>query len=397
MKTIYTYEDMPTSTVKSIFLAGPTPRDEQTLSWRPSALQLLEEMGFGGHVFMPEYRDGDSRGGSYEDQVAWETEALNRADVIVFWVPRDMKNMPALTTNVEFGHWCNSGKIVFGAPRNAEHVKYLFNMAKRLKVPSSETLLGVLGDALVMVGKGALRSGGEATVPLLVWNHPTFQAWYRSQKEAGNRLESANVEWTFRVGPKLDKTFFWIAHVNVWIAAENRVKSNEVVLGRPDVATVCLYYKPENKAPLDTEIVLIREFRSPGRTQTGFVTELPGGSSKTTKELVDIALEELAEETSVHIEASRLVRLAERQMVATLSAHTSTLFSVRITKEERDLIAKIAHSGKTFGLKEDTEKTYVELRTIREILKENLVDWANLGEIFASILPEIETDRQISK
>lgn len=33
-----------------------------------------------------------------------------------------MKTMPALTTNVEFGAWADSGKVVFGYPENAEGI-----------------------------------------------------------------------------------------------------------------------------------------------------------------------------------------------------------------------------------------------------------------------------------
>ena len=37
---------------KSIFLAGPTPRDAETKSWRPETIKLLT--GFDGTIFVPE-------------------------------------------------------------------------------------------------------------------------------------------------------------------------------------------------------------------------------------------------------------------------------------------------------------------------------------------------------
>ena len=40
---------------KSIFLAGPTPRDVKILSWRIAAFKFLEENGFDGLVYVPEY------------------------------------------------------------------------------------------------------------------------------------------------------------------------------------------------------------------------------------------------------------------------------------------------------------------------------------------------------
>lgn len=33
--------------------------------------------------------------------------------------------MPLFTTNVEFGYWLHSGKVVYGRPRNAHKTKYL--------------------------------------------------------------------------------------------------------------------------------------------------------------------------------------------------------------------------------------------------------------------------------
>ena len=33
--------------------------------------------------------------------------------------------MPAFTTNVEFGYWLHSGKVIYGHPNNAKKVKYL--------------------------------------------------------------------------------------------------------------------------------------------------------------------------------------------------------------------------------------------------------------------------------
>lgn len=55
----------------------------------------------------------------------WERVALINATVILFWVPRKLPDMPAFTTNVEFGYWLHSGKVVYGRPNNADKIKYL--------------------------------------------------------------------------------------------------------------------------------------------------------------------------------------------------------------------------------------------------------------------------------
>lgn len=109
---------------KSIFLAGPTPREVETPSWRDDACRILEEIGFDGIVYEPEYSTKVAKE-SYVDQAMWEREALTSASLIVFWVPRDLPKMPAFTTNVEFGYWIHSGKILYGRPDDAEKVRYL--------------------------------------------------------------------------------------------------------------------------------------------------------------------------------------------------------------------------------------------------------------------------------
>ena len=38
----------------------------------------------------------------------WDREGLIKASVIFFWIPRGLPDMPAFTTNVEFGYWLHS-------------------------------------------------------------------------------------------------------------------------------------------------------------------------------------------------------------------------------------------------------------------------------------------------
>lgn len=109
---------------KSIFLAGPTPRGENVVSWRKAACEILEELGFDGVVYVPEYSSWKPKE-SYVDQAMWEREALSDASTIVFWIPRHLPDMPAFTTNVEFGYWLHTGKVLYGRPDDAEKIKYL--------------------------------------------------------------------------------------------------------------------------------------------------------------------------------------------------------------------------------------------------------------------------------
>lgn len=133
----------------SIFLAGPTPRDKVTQSWRTKAIdQLIRLNGFKGTIFIPEDRSGFTDGNfEYDDQINWEEAALKSASTIVFWVPRELEKMPAFTTNIEFGYWIakDPGKIVFGSPVDAPKMNYLRFYCEKLGIPNfysmEETLI----------------------------------------------------------------------------------------------------------------------------------------------------------------------------------------------------------------------------------------------------------------
>ena len=112
----------------SIFLAGPTPRSRDVKSWRPEAVRLiLEEYGFRGNVYVPEYRQhiDELKGFEYGEQIEWEHHYLDNCTAILMWVPREMETMPALTTNCEWGLYVKSGRLFYGRPPNAPKCSYL--------------------------------------------------------------------------------------------------------------------------------------------------------------------------------------------------------------------------------------------------------------------------------
>ncbi len=53
MNIIYS-GDPPVFEAPSLFLAGPTPRRAEVLSWRPEAIQILGKGRFSGTVLIPE-------------------------------------------------------------------------------------------------------------------------------------------------------------------------------------------------------------------------------------------------------------------------------------------------------------------------------------------------------
>lgn len=77
-------------------------------------------------ILVPEPNSGNWQT-EYLNQVEWEHEAIDACDILVFWIPRDIKGgMPGFTTNVEFGLWLDKKQtVLLGHPPEAEKVKYL--------------------------------------------------------------------------------------------------------------------------------------------------------------------------------------------------------------------------------------------------------------------------------
>lgn len=394
MEVVYTGEEMPEKVTKSIFLAGPTPRNKDEVeSWRPDALKILEDKGFDGVVFVPEGRDGQFKM-DYDDQIGWEEKYLNVADCIVFWVPRDIEpdskgypKMAAFTTNVEFGTWQDSGKVVFGAPPDADKIGYLKHYAEKYNAPVSDTLTDTLNDAIEMVGDGAERTDGERFVPLFVWKLPSFQNWYQAQTKAGNRLDGARLLFTFR--PRYKKfVFLWVLQVDVYVESESRHKTNEFVLSRTDISSVLLYHDPADSGGSikEYEVVLIKEFRSPAATPDGFIRELPGGSSIKPDEDPEVtAAEEVHEETGFYLDPQRLVSYGARQLAGTFSSHKSHLYSAMLHADEIKWFK--SQDGIVHGKEEDTERCFIEVKPVWELIKKKEVDWSTLGMVFAALSP----------
>jgi nucleoside 2-deoxyribosyltransferase len=120
------YEVVVNNELPSIFLAGPTPREKGILSWRKSAIDILNQLEYHGIVYVPEYDNGLIKA-SYVDQVEWERKAMQNSSCILFWLDRDLNKLPGYTTNVEFGYWIakKTNIIVYGRPNNSPKTKYL--------------------------------------------------------------------------------------------------------------------------------------------------------------------------------------------------------------------------------------------------------------------------------
>lgn len=392
MQVVYARETLPESWSKSLFLAGPTPRSKDVLSWRPEALRLLKTLGYDGVVFVPEDRGMNGCAitpENYEPQIRWEHEALRHSDMIVFWVQRDFTldadgemKFPGFTTNIEWGEQFDSGRVVLGYPNETPKMGYFRTKAQWQRVPIAHTLEETLSAALAKIGEGALREVGETCVPIDIWRTAIFQRWYAAQLKAGNRLLDANVLWTYFIGHDRERLFFWALETDMHVGLESRVFKRGIVLGRPDVSGTVLF-GPD--LGFNTEVVLIREFRPAASTSDGFVHEPANGSSWDDLAPAELAAAETIEETGVAISLNRLQGLGERQLLPTLCPHRASVYFARLTKQE--LAAVKSRAGKPHGKTSEGEHTWIEIYTVREIFEmkgtgTHDLDWSTLGMVF---------------
>ena len=387
MYLAFSDQPLPLIVKSSLFLAGPSPRSKDVLDWKKEAVELLKKLNFDGTVYIPVPKDFFLTGGPqsatwhYDNQIAWECAARARADITVFWVPRSIKGeMPAFTTNIEFGEDLNSGKINYGRPLTAEKCRYLDLRAKEIGAVIYDSLEEILTATVKTLGEGAYRVGGEVQVPLFVWQSEQFQSWYQQLKNNGNRLDEALVLSHFKLTN--GELFSFTLKVKVWIAKEARVKDNEFIFSRKDISSVVAYHLNENALFL----LLVKEFRSSVRNQFGYVYELPSGSaSKAGVDAKENAQHELAEETGVVIsDLERFVKIGERQLVSNLLTHTSSTYAVELTVKEVQEITEREHKNVTFGVTVDTEVTKPVLIDF-EKLEHYPVDYSTIGQIYAAL------------
>ena len=382
LNIIYAQQPIPNQINKSIFLAGPTLRPGQDgTSWRIKALEILEILGYDGVVFVPELEDNntdlDGKDFNWDVQIIWETKCLRIADNIVFYLNRNIDTgLLGLTTNDEWGYWKGSGKCVLITELNADKVKYQEWWADELRVPRFHDLYNGI-KSIIEVQESILRMDGERFVPQEIWKLDQFQSWYKQLKENGNWLSDAKVLNCYRI-PANNKIFAFTLWANVFIKNENRYKNNEFVFSRPDISSCLLYYPRVN--PLEAEIVLVSEFRTPVNNEKGLVYELPGGSSvKPGVDPKERIIEELHEETGFEPNIDNLVFEGDKQLAATMLTHKNWLYSYKLSYWELEQLK--ANQNKIFGNEAETERTELHVVRVGDVIDKNYLDWANIGQI----------------
>jgi hypothetical protein len=125
------------------------------LNWRTEALRLIKEScdknSLSVNVFVPLPESGSVI--SYDHQIDWEEDFITRADVKLFWIPRDMEILLGLTTNFEFGEFYRDHNTIYGRPDTAAKIAYLDHKFKKHRPEEKiyTTLEGLVNRAMETV------------------------------------------------------------------------------------------------------------------------------------------------------------------------------------------------------------------------------------------------------
>lgn len=391
MQLVFSDDEFPNAVSKTVFLAGPSPRYAegstiQTDTWRHKAVDMLASLGFDGHVFIPlpkfAFYPGSATKGvfDYLKQIGWEQAAMDRADVLFFYVDRQADNQ-GLTTNIEFGKYVDSGRMIYTRPKSAQKVRYMDEMVIGKDKPFFVDLYSGLKAVVERLKKPVERVGGAALVPAIVYNSDQFQEWYKNIIVAGNELRGFSVKSIITF--KQDEFLFGFnAWVNVYITKENRSKSNEWIFSRTATSYVAAYYDAEDG---ERHIVLTREFRSPANNSQGYVYELAGGSAVGEKVTpIENAAKELEEETGLVItDHDRFKFLGSKQTFATYLTMKLFAVGVKLTKEEFEEVKKRAENQTVLGENEEEQITLHIAKESEIVSGKYPCDWTTIGIINA--------------
>jgi hypothetical protein len=257
-------------------------------------------------------------------------------------------------------------------------------MAQEKGVPIFFSLDSALKAALERLERSPdERTGAETLIPLEIWRSLHFREWYRAQRAAGHILEDVqNVEWIFRVGPSLYPLYFAL-HVSIRVSGEGRVKQNEAVIIRPSISTTCIFSRGDT--PSSDRFVIVKEYRTGVMNSRGFVYELAGGASFSDKyDAVQVAINEVREETGIEVTRERCRVIGKRQIASTMVANQATLIAVELNNTEMDAIEKTA--GSVHGnMAQESERTYLCVMSRKQIEECDAIDWAVKGMISSAV------------
>jgi hypothetical protein len=134
---LYNDQELPSEeelATGSVFLAGPTSRNQiLEYNWRCQAYILLRMFGFKGWIYAPEPR-GQGLPHEYSNTDSyicpWESRRLLTARKVLFWIPRDDRELLGIGTNFELALILarevlapsSEHQVFIGWPETAKHV-----------------------------------------------------------------------------------------------------------------------------------------------------------------------------------------------------------------------------------------------------------------------------------
>jgi 8-oxo-dGTP pyrophosphatase MutT (NUDIX family) len=347
-------------------------------------LRLLAERGYSGIVLLPEPREKGTA--ISPDRLSrWEDEALRHCDLILMWLPAE-----ALSDFAAIQRWGllqRSGKLILGTPM---HDGPLCQTAERLRIPLAHSLEALMTLGQQLCRPGVYRRGGERSVPLSLWRSPSFQSWLSALVHAGHRLDGIDLEWTHRARGIGRPPFLWAIRPRVQLSGERGLQNGEVVIGRADISATVLYHRSKATPLLATQVVLVREFRAAVRNHGGYAWMLPGGSAARASERHHdaraTAAQEIREETGLELASDLLepVPLGDRQLLASLSSHHGHLFRAALSNAQLATLLQTASAGRPLGAT-PSERCYVSVRRLEELLAEPDLDWSQLGMVLYAL------------
>mmetsp|Transcript_28768 Transcript_28768/g.36075 ORF Transcript_28768/g.36075 Transcript_28768/m.36075 type:complete len:453 (+) Transcript_28768:141-1499(+) len=397
------HEEIPTEWKRSLIVYT----SREVIQQNQESLQCLDDCV----IFQALPEELDAVG---EEVFEWESLASQLADNMIFWFPHDASDSELARWALAFGQAISSGKVIYGreketvtqpseeqgefdlteSDKTLEKFGALDMQALREQVPILKSFEDCVNAFEEKTKNAELRKDGERYIPLHIWKHPALQNWYTNLKKTGNRLEKAKYAYDVRVGPGKKYLLYWTIYADIYVHDERRLIQDQVVLGRTDIKCVFPYFMPRGKdvSPLDCEVVLIKEFRSPATTDDGFIYELPGGSSFKPDAPKLQAAHELKEEAGIDVgdNMDRIVMHNPMQLASGTSVHQAHLFSINLTEAEIEECHRKAKDQVTLGVEEDTEKTYVKVMKLGDILRSNIIDWAVLGMMHSVLYEALE-------
>ena len=140
----------------SLLLGGPCPRTNSREDWKPGALEIIEQLEFEGTVIIPVPKTGHWIELS-DSLIDWRIECFENATAVAFWVPRDLKNLLGLRTNVDFGSRWTVGRFVLGYPHDAVKMRYLHRRAEMVGAPIRHSLRETLEAGVHIANSWPMR------------------------------------------------------------------------------------------------------------------------------------------------------------------------------------------------------------------------------------------------